>query len=189
MIKILVVDNKLLHHPYINNILLNKMHDVKIVYDISVAVTECSKIKYDILIIGEHIVLNETDFTSEVVKLIPDIKIIFIVEKTSLDSIIESVKKDTYGISEDSVLEENNEISSIHTYDNNTDIESCSETTDYSIIKENVIRNFEISFIKKYLQLNKGNVAATARAINFHPVSLRQKIAKLGIRTVRMKSV
>jgi len=31
------------------------------------------------------------------------------------------------------------------------------------------------------LKLNKGNVAATAKAINFHPVSLRQKLNKLGI--------
>jgi DNA-binding NtrC family response regulator len=53
--------------------------------------------------------------------------------------------------------------------------------SDYNINKEIVIRNFEINFLRKYLRLNKGNVAATARAINFHPVSLRQKLAKLGI--------
>ncbi|MCB0723321.1 MAG: sigma-54-dependent Fis family transcriptional regulator [Ignavibacteriae bacterium] len=54
-------------------------------------------------------------------------------------------------------------------------------TSDYSENKDNVIRDFESKFIRKYLKLNKGNVAATAKAINFHPVSLRQKIYKLGI--------
>lgn len=54
-------------------------------------------------------------------------------------------------------------------------------SSDYNENKEAVIREFELSFIKKYLKLYKGNVAAAAKAINFHPVSLRQKIAKLGI--------
>jgi DNA-binding NtrC family response regulator len=54
-------------------------------------------------------------------------------------------------------------------------------TTDYNENKEMIIKNFEINFITKFLKLNKGNVAATARTINFHPVSLRQKISKLGI--------
>jgi transcriptional regulator with PAS, ATPase and Fis domain len=54
-------------------------------------------------------------------------------------------------------------------------------STDYNENKEACIRDFEINFIKRYLKSNKGNVAATAKAINFHPVSLRQKIAKLGI--------
>jgi DNA-binding NtrC family response regulator len=44
-----------------------------------------------------------------------------------------------------------------------------------------MLKDFETNFICKYLKLNKGNVAATAKAIHFHPVSLRQKIAKLGI--------
>lgn len=55
------------------------------------------------------------------------------------------------------------------------------QTTDYNKNKETIIRNFEVNFITKFLKLNKGNVAATARTINFHPVSLRQKISKLGI--------
>ena len=55
------------------------------------------------------------------------------------------------------------------------------ESADYNTNKENIIKNFEVNFIMKYLKLYKGNVAATARAINFHPVSLRQKLAKLGI--------
>jgi DNA-binding NtrC family response regulator len=55
------------------------------------------------------------------------------------------------------------------------------QTTDYNKNKELIIRNFEVNFITKFLKLNKGNVAATARTINFHPVSLRQKISKLGI--------
>lgn len=54
-------------------------------------------------------------------------------------------------------------------------------SADYNENKETIIREFEIDFIKKYLKLYKGNVAATAKAINFHPVSLRQKISKLGI--------
>jgi DNA-binding NtrC family response regulator len=52
---------------------------------------------------------------------------------------------------------------------------------DYTENKDAIIKEFEINFLKKYLKLNKGNVAATAKIINFHPVSLRQKIAKLGI--------
>jgi DNA-binding NtrC family response regulator len=52
---------------------------------------------------------------------------------------------------------------------------------DYYENKEDVIHDFEVNFIKKYLKIHKGNVAATAKAINFHPVSLRQKISKLGI--------
>jgi DNA-binding NtrC family response regulator len=54
-------------------------------------------------------------------------------------------------------------------------------SADYNENKECIIKEFEIDFIRKYLKLYKGNVAATAKAINFHPVSLRQKIAKLGI--------
>lgn len=54
-------------------------------------------------------------------------------------------------------------------------------SADYNENKETVIKEFEIDFLKKYLKLYKGNVAATAKAINFHPVSLRQKLSKLGI--------
>lgn len=54
-------------------------------------------------------------------------------------------------------------------------------SADYNENKENVIKDFEINFIKKYLKLCNGNVAATAKTINFHPVSLRQKLTKLGI--------
>lgn len=52
---------------------------------------------------------------------------------------------------------------------------------DYNENKESTIKEFEITFLTKHLKIHKGNVAATAKAINFHPVSLRQKIAKLGI--------
>lgn len=52
---------------------------------------------------------------------------------------------------------------------------------DYNENKESTIKEFELNFITKHLKIHKGNVAATAKAINFHPVSLRQKIAKLGI--------
>ena len=54
-------------------------------------------------------------------------------------------------------------------------------SNDFNENKNRLLKEFEIKFIIKHLKLNKGNVAATARAINFHPVSLRQKIAKLGI--------
>lgn len=60
-------------------------------------------------------------------------------------------------------------------------------TNDYNINKESVIRNFEINFLTKYLKMHNGNVAATARAINFHPVSLRQKLYKLGIDTRHLR--
>jgi len=54
-------------------------------------------------------------------------------------------------------------------------------SADYNDNKESMIKEFELDFLKKYLKLYKGNVAATAKAINFHPVSLRQKLSKLGI--------
>lgn len=59
---------------------------------------------------------------------------------------------------------------------------------DYSENKDSIVKDFEIKFIRKHLKLNKGNVAATAKAINFHPVSLRQKIYKLGIDPKEYKS-
>ena len=58
---------------------------------------------------------------------------------------------------------------------------------DFNIIKKQVIKHFEIDFIKKYLKKNNGNVAATAKEINFHEVSLRQKISKLGINPQKFK--
>jgi DNA-binding NtrC family response regulator len=61
------------------------------------------------------------------------------------------------------------------------DVSGRKLSADYNENKEFIVKEFEIEFIKKYLKLYKGNVAATAKAINFHPVSLRQKIAKLGI--------
>ena len=60
-------------------------------------------------------------------------------------------------------------------------------TNDFNKNKGATIREFEINFIKKYLKLNKGNVTATARDISFHPVTLRQKIAKLGINPKEFK--
>ncbi len=54
-------------------------------------------------------------------------------------------------------------------------------SNDFNENKNRLLKEFEVKFIIKHLKLNRGNVAATARAINFHPVSLRQKIAKLGI--------
>ena len=60
-------------------------------------------------------------------------------------------------------------------------------TNDFNKNKGATIKEFEINFIKKYLKLNKGNVTATARDISFHPVTLRQKIAKLGINPKEFK--
>jgi hypothetical protein len=62
-------------------------------------------------------------------------------------------------------------------------------SNDYKENKEASIKEFEIKFITKHLQLNNGNVAATARAINFHPVSLRQKISCLGIDVRQFKPI
>jgi DNA-binding NtrC family response regulator len=54
-------------------------------------------------------------------------------------------------------------------------------SSDYNESKELIIKDFEVKFITHHLHKNNGNIAATAKEINFHPVSLRQKIAKLGI--------
>jgi DNA-binding NtrC family response regulator len=59
--------------------------------------------------------------------------------------------------------------------------QSKTYSEDYNENKEITIKEFEVNFITKHLKIHKGNVAATAKSINFHPVSLRQKIAKLGI--------
>jgi two-component system response regulator AtoC len=69
--------------------------------------------------------------------------------------------------------------------ENNNDF---SNTEDYNAVKDKMIKDFEINFIKNKLKHYKGNVAATAKAINFHPVSLRQKLAKLGIDPKEFKS-
>lgn len=53
--------------------------------------------------------------------------------------------------------------------------------SNYKVNKDKAVREFEIAFIKKYLRLCKGNISETARVINFHQISLRQKIVKLGI--------
>ncbi len=42
-------------------------------------------------------------------------------------------------------------------------------------------RRFEIAFLQRQLDLHDGNVAAMARTIGMHPVSLRQKMSKLGL--------
>ena len=56
-----------------------------------------------------------------------------------------------------------------------------SHSNDYLENKNALLKEFEIKFIKKHLKLNSGNIKKTAEAINFHPVSLRQKMQKLGI--------
>ncbi len=50
-------------------------------------------------------------------------------------------------------------------------------TTDFKTSR----KEFEIKFITRHLQTNKGNIAATARQIGLHPVALRKKVAQLGI--------
>ncbi|CAN5482228.1 sigma-54 dependent transcriptional regulator [soil metagenome] len=62
-------------------------------------------------------------------------------------------------------------------------------SNDFNENKHRLLKEFEVKFIIKHLRLNRGNVAATARAINFHPVSLRQKIAKLGINVDEVLSI
>lgn len=52
---------------------------------------------------------------------------------------------------------------------------------DFKQSKEHMVKDFEVSFITRYLREQGGNVAATARKIGVHPVFLRQKIANLGI--------
>ncbi|MCX7832983.1 MAG: sigma-54 dependent transcriptional regulator [Ignavibacteria bacterium] len=69
----------------------------------------------------------------------------------------------------------------------NTAENNITDINDYNECKNKVIRQFEIDFITKHLKIHNGNVAATAKAINFHPVSLRQKIAKLGINPHKFK--
>lgn len=65
--------------------------------------------------------------------------------------------------------------------------DNISNINDYNECKQKMLREFEIEFITKHLKIHNGNVAATAKAINFHPVSLRQKIAKLGINPHKYK--
>ncbi|MCH8327320.1 MAG: sigma-54-dependent Fis family transcriptional regulator [Candidatus Marinimicrobia bacterium] len=59
---------------------------------------------------------------------------------------------------------------------------------DYKAVKQSVVRKFEQSFITRHLRRQKGNIAATAREIQVHPVFLRQKIAALGIDAKAIKN-
>jgi len=88
------------------------------------------------------------------------------------------------------ILCEGNKITIAQLPDNIISTEQYRElvtTNDFNKNKSATIKEFEINFIKKYLKLNKGNVTATARDISFHPVTLRQKIAKLGINPKEFK--
>jgi DNA-binding NtrC family response regulator len=53
--------------------------------------------------------------------------------------------------------------------------------SNYKSNKLKAVNDFEVNFIKKYLKLCKGNISEVARVIGFHQISLRQKIAKIGI--------
>lgn len=66
--------------------------------------------------------------------------------------------------------------------------DSHTDLNDYKTMKELVFHKFEIDFLEKQLKIHKGNVSAVAKAINFHPVSLRQKITKLGINPQKYKN-
>lgn len=182
MTKILVVDNKILHHSYVNSVLLNRNYNVRIVFEMKDALSECNKNIYDIIIVDENMILHEPDFTKKILSIKPDIKIILIAGNRPLSNIIESAKQnseeDTIAFKDDEIIRDMETFS----------IGVSGDSADYNKNKEKLVRNFEIKFISKYLKINKGNVAATARTINFHPVSLRQKIAKLGIKPLELKS-
>lgn len=60
-------------------------------------------------------------------------------------------------------------------------------TNDFNDNKKSVIREFERKFLTKFLKLYKGNITATAREINYHPVTLRQKLIDLGINPKEFK--
>ena len=66
--------------------------------------------------------------------------------------------------------------------------ENIYDGDDFKQVKDKMVRDFEVGFIKRHLRDQGGNVAATARKIGMHPVSLRQKIASLGIDTGSFKS-
>ncbi|MFC1535624.1 sigma-54-dependent transcriptional regulator [Candidatus Neomarinimicrobiota bacterium] len=59
--------------------------------------------------------------------------------------------------------------------------EQAYTSDDFKQVKDDMVKDFEVSFITRHLREQGGNVAATARKIGVHPVSLRQKIASLGI--------
>ncbi len=67
--------------------------------------------------------------------------------------------------------------------------ESYADMNDYKTMKELVLHKFEIDFLERQLKIHKGNVSAVAKAINFHPVSLRQKITKLGLNPNKFKNI
>ncbi|HCA42716.1 MAG TPA: Fis family transcriptional regulator [Bacteroidetes bacterium] len=69
------------------------------------------------------------------------------------------------------------------------DYKEAIASNDFNKNKRAKVKEFEINFIKKFLRINKGNVTATARDINFHPVTLRQKIIKLGINPKEFKGL
>lgn len=60
-------------------------------------------------------------------------------------------------------------------------------TNDFNENKREVVREFERKFLTKFLKLFRGNISATAREINFHPVTLRQKLIDLGINPKEFK--
>lgn len=67
--------------------------------------------------------------------------------------------------------------------------ESYADMNDYKTMKELVLHKFEIDFLERQLKIHKGNVSAVAKSINFHPVSLRQKITKLGLNPNKFKNI
>jgi DNA-binding NtrC family response regulator len=66
--------------------------------------------------------------------------------------------------------------------------ESYADMNDYKTVKELVLHKFEMDFLERQLKIHKGNVSAVAKSINFHPVSLRQKMSKLGLNPSKYKN-
>lgn len=66
--------------------------------------------------------------------------------------------------------------------------ESYADINDYKTVKDLILHKFEMDFLERQLKIHKGNVSAVAKAINFHPVSLRQKIYKLGLNPNKFKN-
>ena len=65
--------------------------------------------------------------------------------------------------------------------------EATYRSDDFKQAKEILVKEFEVNFITQHLRQQNGNIAATARKIGVHPVSLRQKIASLGIDAKHIK--
>lgn len=57
----------------------------------------------------------------------------------------------------------------------------------YHEARKKILIEFEKKYLTEHLKRYQGNVEKTAQAIGFHPVSLRQKLAKLNINIWEIK--